>query len=166
MLVKRFHGCIVCTVDQLTATKPTDMATRTVNIPAVSRRRTHRGCRGGTKRWVRRVESSKQRLISFLSVFIWNVSLVGSQRELSTRVVLCVSQRLCYSEDTPVPIATIDSVRTEKEYLVVPLLGMFKGFLSLNLSSLRILLQTLLSSTDAKTDLFKNSFNWLLISAI
>ncbi|KAI4885338.1 hypothetical protein NFI96_001847 [Prochilodus magdalenae] len=57
------HGPFVYIRDQLIALKPAGMDTRTANIPEELWRRTHRGCRGGTKQRTGKSRAKRRRLM-------------------------------------------------------------------------------------------------------
>ncbi|KAI4883525.1 hypothetical protein NFI96_005239 [Prochilodus magdalenae] len=57
------HGPFVYTLDQMIALKPAGMDTRTANIPEELWRRTHRGCRGGTKQRTGKSRAKRRRLM-------------------------------------------------------------------------------------------------------
>ncbi|KAI4897881.1 hypothetical protein NFI96_029587, partial [Prochilodus magdalenae] len=128
------HGPFVYTRDQLMTLKPAGMDTRTADIPEELWRRTHRGCRGGTKQRTgkgakrRRLMEKKGYKPRLPTLIMGNVrSLANKMDELAA---LAMSQKeyrqcslMCFSEtwlhrdipDDNVSITGFQTVRADRD---------------------------------------------------
>ena len=128
--VNQLFGRIVYTREQLIALKPSGMVPRTTDVPAEIWRRTHRGCRGGSKRQGKR-EGSRQKTLKkrfkpyLPSLVMGNVrSLANKMDELTALIRSRECSLMCFSEtwlhqdnrDHNFSINGFQSVRADRDH--------------------------------------------------
>ncbi|KAI4905891.1 hypothetical protein NFI96_014096 [Prochilodus magdalenae] len=129
------HGPFVYTRDQLIALKPAGMDTRTANIPEELWRRTHRGCRGGTKQRTGKSRAKRRRLMEkkgykprLPTLIMGNVrslankmdeltALAMSQKEYRQCSLMCFSETWLHQDipDDNVSITGFQTVRADRD---------------------------------------------------
>ncbi|KAI4903482.1 hypothetical protein NFI96_006182 [Prochilodus magdalenae] len=129
------HGPFVYTWDQLIALKPAGMDTRTANIPEELWRRTHRGCRGGTKQRTGKSRAKRRRLMEkkgykprLPTLIMGNVrslankmdelaALAMSQKEYRQCSLMCFSETWLHQDipDDNVSITGFQTVRADRD---------------------------------------------------
>ncbi|KAI4904392.1 hypothetical protein NFI96_001727 [Prochilodus magdalenae] len=129
------HGPFVYTRDQLMMLKPAGMDTRTANIPEELWRRTHRGCRGGTKQRTGKSRAKRRRLLEkkgykprLPTLIMGNVrslankmdelaALAMSQKEYRQCSLMCFSETWLHQDipDDNVSITGFQTVRADRD---------------------------------------------------